>query len=206
MTSVTAEDVAAARDMDAVVKLLAIAERVVVDGADAGVTVRVHPALIPRSHPLAGVHGAYNAVYVEAEAAGRLMFYGPGAGGTPTASAVLGDVVAVARHRVHGGRGPGESSYADLPVLPMADVRTRYHVRLDVEDRPGVLARVAEAFAGHGVSIEAVRQRPDHGAARADLVVVTHEATDAALAATVQDLAGLDVVDRITSVLRVEGS
>jgi homoserine dehydrogenase len=210
MTGVTADDVAAAKDMDAVVKLLAIGERVVADGADSGVTVRVHPALIPRSHPLAGVHEAYNAVYVEAEAAGRLMFYGPGAGGTPTASAVLGDIVAVARHRVHGGRGPGESSYADLPVLPLADVRTRYHVRLDVEDRPGVLARVAEAFAVHDVSIEAVRQRPEPAAdsaagPRADLVVVTHTATDAALAGTVADLARLDVVDRVTSVLRVEG-
>jgi homoserine dehydrogenase len=205
MTGVTAADVAAARDMDAVVKLLAIGERVVVDGRDAGVTVRVHPALVPRSHPLAGVHGAYNAVYVEAEAAGQLMFYGPGAGGTPTAGAVLGDIVAVARHRVTGGRGPGESAYADLPVLPLADVRTRYHVRLDVEDRPGVLARVAEAFAGHGVSIEAVRQRPVEGGARADLVVVTHAAAESALAATVADLAGLEAVGEVTSVLRVEG-
>jgi homoserine dehydrogenase len=205
MTGITAADVAAARDMDAVVKLLAIGERVVVDGRDAGVTVRVHPALVPRSHPLAGVHGAYNAVYVEAEAAGQLMFYGPGAGGTPTAGAVLGDIVAVARHRVTGGRGPGESAYADLPVLPLADVRTRYHVRLDVEDRPGVLARVAEAFAGHGVSIEAVRQRPVEGGARADLVVVTHAAAESALAATVADLAGLEAVGEVTSVLRVEG-
>ncbi|MGF1662148.1 MAG: homoserine dehydrogenase [Kineosporiaceae bacterium] len=170
-----------------------------------GVTVRVHPALVPRSHPLAGVHGAYNAVYVEAEAAGQLMFYGPGAGGTPTAGAVLGDIVAVARHRVTGGRGPGESAYADLPVLPLADVRTRYHVRLGVEDRPGVLARVAEAFAGHGVSIEAVRQRPVEGGARADLVVVTHAAAESALAATVADLSGLDAVGEVTSVLRVEG-
>jgi homoserine dehydrogenase len=205
MTGITADDVSAARDTDCVIKLLAIGERVVVDGRDTGVTVRVHPALVPRSHPLAGVHGAFNAVYVEAEAAGQLMFYGPGAGGTPTASAVLGDVVAVARHRVTGGRGPGESAYADLPVLPMTDVRTRYHVRLDVEDRPGVLARVAEAFAVHGVSIEAVRQRPVEGAARADLVVITHEGTDAALAATVADLARLDVVDEVTSVVRVEG-
>lgn len=207
MTGVTAADVSAARDMDAVVKLLAIGERVVVDGRDAGVTVRVHPALVPRSHPLAGVHGAFNAVYVEAEAAGQLMFYGPGAGGTPTASAVLGDVVSVARHRVSGGRGPGESAYADLPVLPLSDVRTRYHVRLDVEDRPGVLARVAEAFATHGVSIETVRQRPagDAEHARAELVVVTHAATDAALAATVADLSGLEVVDEVVSVLRVEG-
>ncbi len=208
MTRITAADVSAARDMDAVIKLLAVGERVIVDGKEAGVTVRVHPALVPRSHPLAGVHGAFNAVYVEAEAAGRLMFYGPGAGGTPTASAVLGDIVAVARHHIHGGRAWGESAYAELPILPMADVLTRYHVRLDVRDRPGVLARIAEAFAVHGVSIETVRQRPFGGGeqARAELIVVTHTATDAALAATVADLASLDIVGDVTSVLRVEGN
>ncbi len=208
MTGITAADVTAAREMDSVIKLLAVGERVVADGRDVGVIVRVHPALIPRSHPLAGVHGAYNAVYVEAAAAGQLMFYGPGAGGTPTASAVLGDVVAIARHLVGGGRGTGESAYAELPVLPMAQVRTRYHVRLDVIDRPGVLARIAEAFASHGVSIETVRQRPVGGAPqqRADLVVVTHTATDSSLAATMTDLAGLDVVGEVMSVLRVEGA
>ena len=101
------------------------------------VSVRVHPAMIPRSHPLAGVREAFNAVFVEADAAGQLMFYGRGAGGDPTASAVLGDLVAVARHRVGGGLGPGESSYADLPVLTMGDALTRYHISLDVEDRSG---------------------------------------------------------------------
>ena len=116
ITEVSAADVAAAREMDAVVKLLAICER-----SDKGVSVRVHPAMIPRSHPLAGVREAFNAVFVEADAAGELMFYGKGAGGDPTASAVLGDLVAVARHRVGGGLGPGESSYADLPVLTMGD-------------------------------------------------------------------------------------
>ena len=102
---------------------------------------------------------AFNAVFVEAEAAGELMFYGRGAGGDPTASAVLGDVVAVARHRVAGGRGPGESAYADLPVVDLGQAVTRYHISLDVADRPGVLAQVAAAFAEHGVSIETVRQQ-----------------------------------------------
>jgi homoserine dehydrogenase len=211
ITDVTAADVAAAREMDCVVKLLAICER---SGGPAepdgeGISVRVHPAMLPRSHPLANVRGAFNAVFIEAEAAGELMFYGPGAGGEPTASAVLGDVVSVARHRVLGGRGPGESSYADLPVRPMGATRTRYHVSLDVADRPGVLAQVAQVFAAHGVSIETVRQRlhPGDGdtGARAALVVVTHQARDEALSATVDELGGLDVVQAVASVMRVEG-
>jgi homoserine dehydrogenase len=215
ITDVSAADIAAARDMDCVVKLLAICERTGGTGGtgggpvEEGVSVRVHPAMIPRSHPLAGVRGAFNAVFVEAEAAGELMFYGRGAGGEPTASAVLGDVVAVARHRAVGGRGPGESSYADLPVHPMGLTRTRYHVSLDVADRPGVLAQVAQVFAGHEVSIETVRQRlvggRDGDGPRASLVVVTHSATDAALSATVDALGDLDVVEAVASVMRVEG-
>lgn len=204
ITEVSAADVQAAREMDCVVKLLAICERV-----DSGVSVRVHPAMIPRSHPLGGVREAFNAVFVEADAAGQLMFYGKGAGGDPTASAVLGDVVAVARHRVGGGRGPGESAYADLPVLDMGQALTRYHISLDVADRPGVLAQVATAFAEHDVSIETVRQQIVEGRAdepaRAQLVVVTHSAPDAALAATVRALAELDTVREVTSVMRVEG-
>ena len=207
ITEVTAADIAAARDMDCVVKLLAICERTT-SVAGEGVTVRVHPAMIPRSHPLANVREAFNAVFIEAEAAGELMFYGRGAGGEPTASAVLGDVVAVARHRVAGGLGPGESAYARLPLLPMGQTVTRYHVSLDVADRPGVLAQVAQVFAAHEVSIETVRQKLQPGAdggARAQLVVVTHRASDAALSATVDALAALDVVRAVASVLRVEG-
>ncbi len=206
ITEVTASDIRAARENDCVVKLLAICERVTFEGADA-VSVRVHPAMVPRSHPLASVREAFNAVFVEAEAAGELMFYGRGAGGDPTASAVLGDVVAVARHRVAGGRGPGESAYADLPVVDMGQAVTRYHISLDVADRPGVLAQVAAAFAEQGVSIETVRQRArpeDEG--RAKLIVVTHRARDAALAATVDALAALDAVDDVVSVMRVEGA
>jgi homoserine dehydrogenase len=167
--------------------------------------------MIPRTHPLAGVREAFNAVFVEAESAGSLMFYGQGAGGEPTASAVLGDVVAVARHKVVGGRGPGESTYKDLPILSMGQCVTRYHIRLDVADRPGVLAQVALAFAEHNVSIETVRQQPlspdpqNPGEGRASLVVVTHSASDAALSATVDALAVLSTVRGVTSVMRVEG-
>jgi homoserine dehydrogenase len=200
---VTAADMASARAIDCTVKLLAICERV--HGADGTerVSVRTHPAMIPRSHPLAGVGDAFNAVFVEAEAAGSLMFYGRGAGGPPTASAVLGDLVAVARHRVSGSRGAGESAYAALPVQPMGEVPTRYHVALDVSDQPGVLASVAGAFAEHGVSIQTVRQEGRGDAAT--LVLVTHSATDAALSATVRQLTDMPFVRRAAGVLRVEG-
>ncbi|KGN31420.1 homoserine dehydrogenase [Knoellia flava TL1] len=209
ITEVTAADVRAARDMDAVVKLLAICElQRDASGTPSGVTVRVHPAMIDRSHPLASVRDAYNAVFVEAAAAGELMFYGKGAGGEPTSSAVLGDVVAVARHRLAGGHGPTESAYADLPVVPMGHAETRYHISLAVADRPGVLAQVATAFADHDVSIETVRQRilGEGDDSRAQLVIVTHRAPDSALAATVEALAGLDTVDEVVSWMRVEGA
>jgi homoserine dehydrogenase len=175
------------------------------------VSVRVHPAMIPRSHPLGSVRDAFNAVFVDAAAAGPLMFYGKGAGGDPTASAVLGDIVAVARHRVGGGRGPGESAYADLPILDMGQSLTRYHISLDVADRPGVLAEVATVFAQHGVSIETVRQRlvpptAEGGDASANLVIVTHTAPDAALSATVAALSQLVIVREVVSVMRVEGA
>ena len=203
ISEVTAADVASARDMGSVVKLLAICElRPGPDGQDL-VAARVHPAMIPRSHPLASVHGAYNAVFVESEAAGQLMFYGPGAGGAPTASAVLGDLVTVARNRLAGTRGAGESAYADRAVQPMGETRTRYHVAIDVDDRAGVLAAVANAFADHDVSIQTVRQ--EGRGADAQLVVVSHAAPDAALSATVEQLRSMDIVREVTSVMRVEG-
>ena len=209
ITEVTASDIAAAKEMDCVVKLLAIAEKASTDDGE-GISVRVHPVMIPRSHPLASVREAFNAVFVEASAAGQLMFYGRGAGGDPTSSAVLGDLVAVARHKVNGSRGPGESAYADLPVLDFGRSWTRYHISLDVEDRPGVLAQVATAFASHDVSIETVRQRvvtnPDSGGPRAELIVVTHRASEAALNATVETLSELDSVADVVSVMRVEGA
>jgi homoserine dehydrogenase len=203
IAGITAADVAAARALGRTVKLLAICERVVEQGQES-VSVRVHPAMIPRSHPLAGVGGAFNAVFVEAEAAGQLMFYGQGAGGAPTASAVLGDLVAVARNRVVGGRGPRESAYAALPVRPMGQARTRYHVSLDVADRPGVLSQVAAVFAEHDVSIAAVRQ--EGRSTDASLVIVTHTAPDSALRSTVDKIAGLSIVREVVSVMRVEGA
>ena len=203
ISDVSAGDVASAREMGAVVKLLAIAERGPdLSGRDS-VGVRVHPAMIPRTHPLASVGDAYNAVFVEAEAAGQLMFYGRGAGGAPTASAVLGDLVAVARNRLSGVRGMGESAYAALRIRPMGETPTRYHVSLDVADKAGVLASVANAFAAHDVSIQTVRQE-GHGD-DATLVLVTHTAADAALSATVDELRQLDAVRAVASVMRVEG-
>ena len=203
ITEVTAADIASAKSLGRTVKLLAICERSGTSGSEEGVAVRVHPAMIPRSHPLAAVGGAYNAVFVEARSAGRLMFYGAGAGGTPTASAVLGDVVAVARNRLAGTRGPELSTYAELPVRPMGDTLTRYHVSLDVADKPGVLAPVAEAFARHGVSIQAVQQTSRGEDAL--LIIVTHEARDADLDATISELKALPVVRAVASVMRVEG-
>jgi homoserine dehydrogenase len=198
ITGVTSADIASARELGHVVKLLAICER-----RDGGVSVRAHPAMIPRSHPLAGVREAYNAVFVEAESAGRLMFYGAGAGGVPTASAVLGDVVAVARNLIAGTRGPDASTYAKLPTLPMGEARTRYHVALDVADKPGVLAAVAETYARHDVSIKAVRQ--EGRGEDAQLVIVTHAAPDAALSRCVTELETMDSVRAVASVMRVEG-
>ncbi len=199
ITKITDTDVAVAKSLDLVVKLLAIAELT----SDGKISVRVHPTLISRSHPLASVREAFNAVFVESESAGAMMFYGRGAGGAPTASAILGDLVAVARHRISGGLGPRESDYADLAIAPMGSTKTRYLIRLDVADRPGVLAAVAQTFAKHEVSIQTVRQtgRGDN----AELIVMTHKASDAALASTVADLSSLDAVKDVASVIRVEG-
>jgi homoserine dehydrogenase len=203
ITAVTADTVASARAMGRVIKMLAIADLTTDADGNVGIGVRAHPAMIPRTHPLASVREAFNAVFVETENAGELMFYGRGAGGAPTASAVLGDLVAVARHRVAGSRGPGESTYASLPVRPVGAARTRYHVSLDVADKPGVLAQVAATFTEHGVSIQNVRQE-GHGDDAA-LVIVTHVASDADLASTVEELRTMDTVRAVAGVMRVEG-
>ena len=199
ISEITADVVQIASEMGHVVKLLAIAELT----SDGRIAVRVHPALIPNTHPLAAVRDSFNAVFVEADAAGELMFYGRGAGGAPTASAVLGDLVAVARHKVIGGLGPKESTYAEREIAPMGQTLTRYLIRLNVNDRPGVLASVANVFASHSVSIQTVRQ--DGSGAQAELIVVTHSAPDAALAETVEGLRKLDTVRSVESVIRVEG-
>jgi len=199
ITKITARDVAVAHDINHVIKLLAIAELT----EKGEVSVRVQPTLLPRQHPLAAVRNAFNAIFVEAESAGELMFYGRGAGGAPTASAILGDLIAIARNMTSGGAGHGESDYAELRFADPGSVNTRYLIRLDVNDRPGVLASVAQIFATNKVSIETVRQsgRGDS----AELIVMTHSANEGSLSKTVADLAKSDVVKSVESVLRVEG-
>ncbi|MCZ4652079.1 homoserine dehydrogenase [Gordonia amicalis] len=204
ISSVTAADLLAAKKFDCTIKLLSICERVRdIDGSQR-ISARVYPALIPLTHPLATVNGAFNAVVVEAENAGRLMFYGQGAGGSPTASAVLGDMVMAARNRVHGGRGPLESTYASLPIAPIDDVFTRYYISMRVSDRPGVLAQVAGEFTKRSVSIAAVRQEGAGDDAR--LIVVTHRAPDRAQSDCVAALEDMDAVIKVSSVLRLEGT
>jgi homoserine dehydrogenase len=203
ISSVTAADIKAARDMGFVIKLLAIAEIIQMENQTDAIVVRVHPAMLPVTHPLANVRGPFNAVFINAEAAGEMMFYGRGAGGDPTASAVLGDVVAAARNRVLGGRGPGESTYTELPVVDIGHVKTRYYVNLDVQDRPGVLAQISQAFANNGVSIQVVRQ-DGHGD-DAGLIVRTHAGSEESLANTVISLKNMEAVRRVVGVMRVEG-
>jgi homoserine dehydrogenase len=199
ISNISATDVKVAKAMDLVIKLLAIAD-VTDEGA---IAVRVHPALISRSHPLASVRDSYNAVFIESTSAGQMMFYGRGAGGEPTASAILGDLVAVARNKLAGGSGPAESDYADRKIVKIGDTKTRYLIRLNVADKPGVLESVAHVFASHKVSIQTVRQS---GAGdKAELVVMTHISKESALSATVKDLSKLDSVTDVASVIRVEG-
>ncbi len=200
ISKVTSEDIKAAHAMGFVIKLLAIAERL---PEDEGIVVRVHPAMVPREHPLASVRLAFNAVFVEAEAAGQVMFYGRGAGGAPTASSVLGDLVTVARNRVAGHHGPVHNAYADLTVRGIEAAHTRYAISLRVSDEPGVLATIANAFADEGVSLQVVRQ--DGSGEDAHLLVRTHKSTEAALAATITRLRTLAAVKEVVGVMRVEG-
>ncbi|MGK2308469.1 homoserine dehydrogenase [Cutibacterium sp. V947] len=205
ITAITREDIAAARDMDCVIKLLAVCQ-----AAPVGISARVHPALIPAAHPLGGVSGAFNAVFVEAREAGHLMFLGPGAGGAPTASAVMGDLVTVARNLVRGVAGPPQDVYGEFPILPIADVHTRFHLRLQVRDEPGVLAEVAKIFASHGVSLQTVQQSAVEGNDRADgwsatLKILTHEARECDVQECVDELTGHHYVNSDPRVIRVEG-
>lgn len=223
ITRVSADDIAAASRMGRVVKLLSIVERLEDADGTERVSARVYPTMIPREHPLASVSEAYNAVFVEAEAAGSLMFYGQGAGGAPTASAVLGDLVSVARLKVHGGKGPRESRYASLPIAPIDELRNGFYVALTVVDEPGVLAGVAGTLSAHGISIATIHQEPievdDHdgaaegGAAaeeqarpaRARIGIVTHRALEAAMTDALAALGAAPSVIAVDSVLRVEG-
>ncbi|MDR7329087.1 homoserine dehydrogenase [Corynebacterium guangdongense] len=203
ITKITAADIEAARKAGYTIKLLAICEKIEVDG-ETKVNARVHPTLIPSEHPLASVKESYNAIYVDAEAAGSLMFYGNGAGGAPTASAVLGDLVGAARNKVHGGRAPGENTYANLPIADFGEAITRYHIDMTVVDRAGVLAELAQKFADAGISLRTLRQEEGERHNYARLVVVTHSAREADLQKMVEELEALDDVQRIDSVIRLD--
>lgn len=205
ISNITAEDVTAAANDGYVIKLLSVCER---DGE--GVNIRVNPALIPRSHPLASVHDAYNAVFVESRDAGELMFYGPGAGGAPTASAVMGDFVSLARRSVLGGPGVPDYSYLGLTATSLSNVVSRYTVGLEVKDQLGVLARIANVFAEHEVSIETMhqakhREREDTAGDHATIRIVTHKTSNEDLRSTIEDLTSLPTVYNVTSVIQVEG-
>lgn len=200
ITGVTAELIAQAERAGQVVKLLAICERIDGDDGIERVNARVHPALVPADHPLAAVHEAKNAIFVTAEAAGDLMFYGAGAGGPETASAVLGDLVSIARRHVIGGPGLAVSSHANLPIAPFEDVVTRYRIALQVADEPGVLASIAAVLGEHGVSIEAMEQAAADGTA--SLVVGTHAATEGTLQRVVQALEAHADVAAVQHVVR----
>lgn len=199
ITKVSAADVSAAAEAGYVIKLLAIAQR-----EEAGISVRVYPSLIKRTHPLATVRGAFNAVFVEAENAGDLMFYGAGAGGKPTASAVMGDVVAVARQLATGSPLPHRSADIAVQLLDFQAITTRYWIGLSVSDQPGVLARIATVFGEHEVSIESMSQHG--GAGDAKLRILTHRGAESALRNTVEALTALDTVHSVLSVMRVEGN
>lgn len=202
ISKITADDIEAAQEAGYSIKLLAICERLVnEDTGEESVSARVHPTLVPQEHPLASVNKSFNAIFVEAEAAGELMFYGNGAGGNPTASAVLGDLVGASRNIIHGGRAPGENAYANLPLADFGDVRTSFHINMEVADRTGVLAAISNVFADHDVSLRTVRQEDGESTAR--LIVVTHSAQERVLDAIVTKLGELDDVKAVNSVIRL---
>lgn len=198
ISNITAQDIADAARMGYVVKLLAIAEL-----DEDAISARVHPAMIPVSHPLAAVHDAFNAVFIEGPHVGQLMLYGRGAGGDPTATAVVGDLISAARNVVTGGRAIGCTCRLDRRIRPMDDTRGQYYLNLHVADRPGVLAEIAGHFGDNGVSIERVWQ--EGSGDEATLVFITHRAQEGALQKTLQELRGSTAVRAVSSVLRVEG-
>ena len=200
ITRVAAADITAAHELGYEVKLLAVAE-----SSEGRIAARVHPAMLPKTHPLAAVRDVFNAIFVEGENVGELMFLGRGAGGAPTASAVASDVVEIARNIVSGGRSPLSAGYARVAdIRPPEDALVRYYVVLSVADQPGVLATVAGVFAHHGISISSVRQEGPGD--QATLVLITHIATEGRHRATFTELESLDVVKEIASKMRVEGT
>jgi homoserine dehydrogenase len=198
ISEITGADIASAAELGYAVKLLAVAEE-----TDAGVAVRVHPTMIPVSHPLASVRDSFNALFIEADAVGQLMFYGRGAGGEPTASAVLGDVIDAAKNLASGARGATVGTLARKPILPIDDIESQFYLQLEVADRPGVLATIAEQFGAHGVSIESMQQAGIGSEAR--LIFITHTAREADLRATIHGLRDVGAVHRVGSILRVLG-
>ena len=199
ITAISSDDVDFARRAGYVIKLLAIVER----SGDEGLAVRVHPALVPTAHPLAGVRDAFNAVFIEGEAAGELMLYGQGAGGLPTASAVVGDLIDAARNLASHTTAPAPDR-KPAHLVPEADLQAGFYISLDVADRPGVLGAVTTAFGSHGVSIRSVEQ--EAGANGARLVFVTHRTREGDVRETLTDLGELDVVERIGGVMRIVGA
>jgi len=198
ITEITAEDIASARDLGYVVKLLAIAE-----DYDSEIAVRVHPAMVPEHHPLASVRDAFNAVFIEADAVGELMLYGRGAGGMPTASAVLGDLVDAAKNLVEGRKGATIGTMALRPIRAIENVESQFYLQMEVADRPGVLHAITGEFGSREVSVRSMRQRGIGDDAR--LIFVTHKAREADLHDAVDAVGGLEVVHRVGSVLRVMG-
>jgi homoserine dehydrogenase len=199
ISGITAGDIAVAKRLGYVVKLLGIAER---DAATGDIAVRVHPAMVPLQHPLASVHGSYNAVFVEGDAVGSLMFYGRGAGGSPTASAVLGDVIDAAVNLSQGTHG-SLGTFGRATIRAIDETSAEYLLSLDVADQPGVLAAIAGVFGKHDVSIQSMQQKGQGDDAR--LIFVTHLAREADMAATIREVRNLDAVEQVGSVMRVVG-
>jgi homoserine dehydrogenase len=198
ITHVSADDIAAAHELGYVLKLLGVAEAV-----DGRIGVRVHPAMVPVDHPLASVRGSYNAVFIEGEAVGQLMLLGRGAGGGPTASALLGDLIDAAQNLRAGSRGARIGTLHRTPIRPVDESSSQFYISLDAADRPGVLAAIAGVFGTHEVSIQSMQQKGHGDEAR--LIFVTHIAREAAMAATIREVRELDAVERVGSVLRVVG-
>jgi homoserine dehydrogenase len=195
---VSADDILAAEELGYVVKLLAVTEE-----SDGAVSARVHPAMVPTGHPLASVSGSYNAVFIEGEAVGQLMLLGRGAGGGPTSSALLGDLIDAAKNLHSGARGATIGVLERRTIRPIDETSSQFYVSLDAADRPGVLAAISGVFGTHGVSIQSMQQKGQGDDAR--LIFVTHLAREADMAATIREVRDLDVVERVGSVMRVVG-
>jgi homoserine dehydrogenase len=205
ISRVSATDIRYAAQLGFEIKLLAIAAP-----ADGGLDIRVHPAFVPRSHPLAGVHGVFNAIFVRGDRVGDLMFYGRGAGSGPTGSAMVGDVIDAARNIRRGAAGRVPCTcHQSLVIRPIGEVETRFYLRTRVYDRPGVIGKMATVLGAHGVSLASVFQpeheTPEQQDGTAEVVWITHAVKEAALQAALKELEMLETVAEIANVVRVEG-